>query len=273
MMTVKELCGKIGLPDELTEKAVLSGYCEYASFSKRFCDANDYEKAYAEWNESYGVNDKDGIVTLALMLNGARMTYESYSEKKIQQKIFFDTMKCFSRFCEEFRETYGRYGFDRGFWTGRQLSMRLFRIDALEYELCGTDGKKEISVHIPSDADLKEKSVERSLEESEKFFEKYYPEYKGAEYHCTSWLLSPSLLPLLPSKSNIRTFASLFEVKDFYPDDESYKVWLFKDGKIGIQDAPQNTSLQRSVKNFVLSGGRIGEGHGVLKKRNGGERR
>lgn len=264
-MTIRELCEKIGLPKELTERAVSSEYGEYAVFSKRFCDANDYEKAYAEWKEGYGAKDKDGIVTLALMLEGARRTYEGYLQKKIPQTIYFDTMKCFSRFCEEFRETYGRYGFDRGFWTGHQLSMRLFRIGALEYELCETEGKKEISIHIPSDADLKEKSVEKSIEESEKFFENYYPEYKGAEYHCTSWLLSPSLLPLLPSKSNIRAFAALFAIKDFYPDDESYKVWLFKDGKIDIQDAPQNTSLQRSVKSFVLSGGRIGEGHGVLK--------
>jgi hypothetical protein len=263
-MNTDELCEKIQLPSELKKRVSLTDRTGFASFSSRFCRADEYDRAYGEWKEKYEKEDRDGIIALALMLDGACKTYADYEKKKIPQEIFVDTMKCFTRFCGEFYVSYAHYGFDRAFWTGRQLSMRLFRVGALEYELCDGEGKKEISVHIPSDADLREEAVRRSLKAAHEFFAAYYPDYDGVEYHCTSWLLSPALTPFLPPDSHIRKFAAMFAIKDVYPDDESYKEWLFKNRDIRIQDAPENTSLQRAVKRFVWGGGKIGEAHGII---------
>lgn len=265
-MNIKELCEKIEIQEEVANRTLTTCYREYEGFADRFCNTGDYEAVYGEWTDLYGKNDVDGLLTLGVMLCGACKSYENYKNKGISQKIFIDTMKCFSRFCNEFYETHGRYGFDRGFWTGRQLSMRLFRIGCLEYELCESDGKKEIAIHIPSDADLSVETVKHSLSEANVFMNEYYPEYADADRHCVSWLLSPSLFELLPSKSNIRNFALLFQIKDVDQEDESYKLWLFKNDKIQIKDVPQNTSLQRAVKRFVLAGGKIGAAHGVLIK-------
>ena len=98
-------------------------------------------------------------------------TYEHYQKAGISGQTFADTMKCFPRFVREHKESFGDYGFDRAFWPGRQLSMLLFRLGALEFELipeAKTDDEvpekeavrafhlpvKEIGVHIPSDADI-----------------------------------------------------------------------------------------------------------------------
>lgn len=78
--------------------------------------------------------DEDGWTMLYFMLQAARRSYEKYRIRDIPDDIFTATMRCFSRFIGEYREMYGRYGFDRDFWTGRQLSLRLFRLGELEYE-------------------------------------------------------------------------------------------------------------------------------------------
>ena len=99
-------------------------------------------------------------------------------------------MKCFPRFVREHKECFGDYGFDRAFWPGRQLSMLLFRLGALEFELIPetkTDDEvpekeavrafhlpvKEIGVHIPSDADISPARVQISFMFANMFFAKY----------------------------------------------------------------------------------------------------
>ena len=44
-------------------------------------------------------------------------------------------MSCFTRFVNEYKESFNKYGFDRGFWTYRQLAMLLFKVGILEYEI------------------------------------------------------------------------------------------------------------------------------------------
>lgn len=71
--------------------------------------------------------------------------------------------------------SFGCCGFDRDFWTGRQLSLLLFRLGELEFEIVSEDGEKaELSedekhshyllhVHIPSDADLSPERCDESF--------------------------------------------------------------------------------------------------------------
>ncbi len=201
-------------------------------------------------------------------LESARRVYEKYRSLGISERIYIDTMKCFPRFMDECQARNGSRYFERSFWTYRQTSMRLFRIGALEYEMVREkgDGALDIHVHIPSDADLGEPSVDASLKEAEEFFRRYYPAYDGVDYVCHSWLLSPALGRLLPEGSHILAFQRRFDVSRVDEDDESYFRWLFQSTEdTPLSALPERTRLQRAAKAFLMDGGKIGAGYGRMR--------
>ena len=204
---------------------------------------------------------KRGYIELGLSLEAALDTRAGYREAGIPDEIFLATMGCFSRFVREHRESFGRYGFDRFFWTFRQLSRGIYRIGELEFDLhCGHENA--LGIHIPSDARLA--SCRESCRRALDFMKRFHPDFCFDRFHCHSWLLSPELKKLLDPSSHILAFQSDFTLEDVDLDSEGYKLWLFKRGGLALQDAPENTSLQRRAKAHLLSGGKIGEAAGYI---------
>lgn len=235
-------------------------------------DGTDRNPAAAGHDRSSGSAAAGCFGSCAMLychLESARRAHEKYRAMGISERIFIDTMKCFSRFMNECQVRYGSRYFDRSFWTWRQTGMRLFRLGALEYEMSGkrADGFPNIHMHIPSGADLSEPSVNASLREAEEFFRCYYPAYDGAEYVCDSWLLAPALKSLLPENSRILAFAGRFDVTHVNEEERPYMEWLFQaPDDTPLDDLPERTSLQRAAKAYLLRGGTIGEAYGVLRK-------
>lgn len=268
MIKLKTLCGKIAMPEEVTEKVIAA--TENMDFSllkksvEKFRSRESRMDGIKELRTKLG-EDPLGFKMLAYMLTAAGFTYDQYTEKQIDEKIFFDTFACFSRFVKEHRVSYGCYGFDREWWTPRQVAMQLFRIGELEYEMIEKDGKNQISIHIPSDAKLTRENCWTSLQNAFAFFRKYYPEYYNVNYICNSWLLSPNLKQVLDEHSNILMFQSAFQVTKFNPDDVEFMGWVFKNPAIPVEELPEKTSLQRNLKAYLKSGGKIGCAFGILK--------
>ncbi len=175
-------------------------------------------------------------------------------------------MRCFTRFIEECRKKNGRMFFDRGWWTYRQISMNLFRIGELEYQFKEHDGENVIALHIPSDADLSEEAVDESMRQAAIFFRTYYEEYKYKKYTCNSWLMSPALRPLLPERSNILSFQERFDIVQEDREDQEYIEWLFQvPVDTDHRELPADSSLQKKVKELLLSGGAIGSAYGFME--------
>ena len=150
MESLKEICSRIELQKE-AEKAILAME-EKQEFSQedkeilRLTEAENWEKARESLKKSIG-EDPQGMKILCCMLKAAAISLEKYREQEIEDRVFDDTMKCFTRFVEEHKASYGIYGFDRDFWTGRQLSLQLFRLGELEYEKKGhKEGERYISI-------------------------------------------------------------------------------------------------------------------------------
>lgn len=208
--------------------------------------------------------DEKGLKMLLCMLKAAAYSYEKYKIHGISDRIFADTMKCFTRFVKEHKVSYGYYGFDRDFWTGRQLSLLIFRLGELEFEKCVKDEEYLIGVHIPSDGSLSGENCEESVRQSRSFFERYDKRFAGVPYTCYSWLLSPALKELLPADSRILRFQEMFRIEHIYQEETAYKEWVFKRRDISPEEMPEDTSLQRKMKEHLLNGGWIGEAEGVL---------
>lgn len=120
---------------------------------ERLTAASTAREAYLQLRENLQ-EDEDSWKMLLCQLEAAELCRENYQRQEIGEEIFVDTMRCFSRFIRECYEMSGRFAFDRGWWTWRQLCMSLFRLGDLECELCTGEGERVISLHIPSDADL-----------------------------------------------------------------------------------------------------------------------
>lgn len=231
---------------------------------KLLTEKDFYESAEKELQTLLSPDEK-GVKMLCAMLKAASVSYEKYLKAGINEQVFIDTMKCFTRFTNEFKSQKGYFGFDRSFWTGRQLSLCLFRIGELEYETTVTDdGKNVIYMHVPSDCDLTDEKVDFSLVSAKAFFEKHYPRYAASEYRIHTWLLSSSLKLILPQTSKIIQFQKRFDICEENPSD-GYKFWVFGDSNVKPEDFAEKTTLQRGIKRYVLKGNVMTEAAGILK--------
>ena len=165
--------------------------------------------------------------------------------------------------------SYGYYGFDRDFWTTRQVHARLFRLGELEYELLEEDGCRRISLHIPSDVRLESSLLNESVSLSHFFLDRYFPEWAQCDYFCESWLLSGDLKQLLPQQSRILMFQQAFDIREQSEASKDYLEWVFhvavgQTEKISLQELKEETSLQRRLKDYVCKGGAFHNGEGIL---------
>lgn len=267
-ISIEELCEGIELQNEV-KSAVLDFY-QHFDFSAvdSYLQMLKNKETQAEARDSLKAvfgNDNRQIKILSCMLFCAAELYAWYREKGISEEIYFDTMKCFTRFIEECKTMTGVYAFDRDWWTSRQVGGTLFRIGALEYEMKEFNGQPVISLHIPSDANFTEESCNSSIAMAKDFFATYFEEYADADYICHSWLLAPELKELLCENSNILKFQRRFKIQKVDYGDTGYIEWVYKVKNCAIQDLPEKTSLQKRMKQYLLQSNQIGLGLGIME--------
>ena len=267
-MDIHTLCEKIYLQPEIKSRVLaFSTDFDFNSVDKQLKDFQNYEKM----SEALGAlqtilgEDEDNIKILACMLKASADVYEIYKEKGISDKIYFDTMKCYTRFVDETYKMTGKLYFDRYWWTTRQAGCHLFRIGELEYEMKHIDGDIIIGIHIPSDVDFSPSAIDDSIARARQFFAIYYPELSNAEYRCRSWILDSQLKGMLNESSNILNFQNRFEIYDKGEVGTDFIEWLYHTKSTDYDTLPENTSLQRNMKKHLLSGGAIRNAYGRLR--------
>lgn len=267
-MTFSELCNLIEFPQDVVKRLsdIDDGLsdAERNSYVMRLTDVSEYDEAWRQLKQRLR-DDSCGLKMLCVMLNAACVSYKNYRQLNIPDNVFVATMKCFSRFASEYMRQYGCFGFDREFWVGRQLSLTLFRLGELEYELTNHNNVKEVALHIPSAADISADKVDESLNLARKFCQEYFPAYANVPYVITSWVLCPAISQILPPCSNLVKFRERFDIVAFAAD-EGYKLWVFGSENLKTQDFPQNTTLQRGLTAYIRDGGKMGEWTGVLRQ-------
>ena len=260
-MNLETLCRNIGLA-QAAQMAVLETpqVLPAALLEAVTCPATA-EKAGREI-VAYGDPARRGLDVLAYYLMAATKTYDAYRRAGIDDTIFFDTMACFSRFVGEYCESHGVYGFDRAWWAYRQLSMTLFRIGSLEYEYKDEDG--EVHLHIPSGVDLALPVCAASLAQFHDFTRQYNPVWLERPISVHTWLLSPALEALLPPQSKILQFQHCFRLERWNREDLGFLTWVYGREETDYSKLPENTTLQRNMKAYLLRGGQVGTARGLL---------
>lgn len=276
---VAVLCRQINMPDEVTIQITdIISNCDFTPITDAFNKLFDIAVGNEAFEsiEAFCKKEHNGLKSLAVYLMAALHTKELYEEKGIDTKIYIETMIMFTRFVNEYKNSYGIYGFDRGFWVYRILAINLFRIGELEYEMYrmwqGIEGhfitgEYVLYVHIPSDAILTRENLDKSYHMAGEFFKKFFKEFKYKCFYTHTWLLSKELKKLLPETSKILLFQSDYEIISIDEEDTSFMRWVYKRKYEDLHELTENTSLERNIKKHLLAGGKIGSGAGMFEKK------
>ena len=153
-------------------------------------------------------------------------------------------------------------------WSSIVVRANLIKLGRLQYETKTAEdfyackdiaaGENIIGMHIPRGQPLFPEDVNKSITEAKKYF-------GNAKFVCETWLLGKELGDYLKPESNIANFRNHFNVVKTL-DTESIYHFLFNDTskKPDIPKLPQDTSLRKSVKQAMLSGGHFHDAVGVL---------
>lgn len=213
-------------------------------------------------------------VFLALASKRARV---DYIERGISEEIFWDTFADMKYKTKECREIKGVWGNFVAFWYPIFYRCDIVKLGRLEYEnevyqgetyekagfrLQRGDGIKNI--HIPSSGEPFD--LNARVESYKKAYRFFKPEGGILCCQCHSWLLFPKWKEILTKNGNILSFQRDFDIISSEEEDEFADCWrLFgADYEKPLEEYPEKTSMQRDVKKYLLSGGKTGEGFGIL---------
>lgn len=266
-MNVLEFWEKIGLPKRLIEKTLQLNVTEK--------EYNRLYRIYQEDHESFflEVLKKENCAMWFLWIYShmACEVHSCYIEQNIPEEFFWDTFQDIAFWCDNYEKEYGQTGLGEYGWFTRHIDMTLFRLGRLQFEVMEMEygvgegleriekGTPIINIHIPQGEPLIWQECEKSL--------KIAREWWGTDrlYVCHSWLLYPQLDEVLSEQSNIREFRKHFKVlrTDYNEREAEWRIY----GKVlkNIVDYPEETGLQKRVKEYLLRGKCLGNGWAILK--------
>lgn len=268
-MKMQEMMSKIRLPEETQEEVLQNvlAEAEYQEYKELFY--RDNKRFFEIWDNRE--NRFQWILPFYIRL--ACEVYEKYQEKGISDQIFTDTFYDITIWNEECYRKYSVYGLEEAKWVANSINMKLFRLGRLQFEpiilekdLCGEKvylpkGSRVLNMHIPAGEKMDYNACLNSIEDAKEFFGDTYEAYM-----CDSWLLSPVLKEFLSEDSNIVKFQNLFEIMKVYHDYPQAEQRIFLDVQTDKEKYPENSSLQREAKRYILEGKDLGIGIGAFYK-------
>ena len=202
------------------------------------------------------------LVERVLEKNGAR---------GIPREVTIDTLRDVNTWIENYRDYYGGLGVMATNWMQYHFTGDLFQMGRLQFRIApakdGEPGEYTIETHIPQGPGLTVENCYESFHRAVDFFARYFPEYDPKCIVCHSWLLCPKLSEILDQDSKIVRFMQMW-IQNPWPADESNHAMKMVFGydftRDQLPDAPENTSLQRNLKRYLLSGGQIDKSAGYI---------
>lgn len=219
-------------------------------------------------------------VWLLFLVEAAIPVREAFAADGIAEQIFWDTFADLRYKVLECKEVQGVWGNFVAFWYPIFYSRDIVKLGRLEYEnytysedspyekngYTVKKGDKVKSIHIPSSGEPFDEAAR--LDSYKRAYEFFKGELNGGPLVCVchSWLLYPPYGKILPPKSNIVSFQRDFDIVGQETSEEFDDAWrLFgAEYKKPLTELPERTSMQRAFKNYLLEGGKAGEGKGIL---------
>ena len=215
------------------------------------------------------------------LLMAAEPAEKTYEIRGISKKVFLDTFEDLWYKMIECKNTKGVWGNFVFWWYPIFYRLTIYKLGRLEYELhpypgkepyIWSDGERTIevkpgdkvcSIHIPfSKEPFDEAARLASYQAAQDFFG---PDRQFIAF-CDSWLLYPPMKSAWPEGGSTLSFNGDFDIIDSSEGDNSKPTWriFFAAAEGPVEDLPEDTRMQRGLKKYYLSGGKNGEGFGVI---------
>lgn len=147
------------------------------------------------------------------------------------------------------------------------VERELTEISKAEWELCLSDKDPVLRIHIPPDGSFDHESIQRAYRRTREVFAASYPELAFKAFFCSSWLMSDDLYEILKPTSNILGFQSDFVKIPWKSSGGLVFMFAFSAGPsipADIDSLPEETSMQRKIKERYRNGGYVHEGAGFF---------
>ncbi|MGL1890089.1 MAG: acyltransferase domain-containing protein [Spirochaetaceae bacterium] len=197
---------------------------------------------------------------------------DRYVDRGIDLKVFTDSMSDINVWSNGYFKSSGKVGLTGTGWVRKSLMLELFKLGRLQFEVGRLDKNiggypvltRCLYIHIPEGEKLDITSCQASLDMAKGFYKTHYKkEYNVAA--CHSWLLNENLKRILDKDSNIIKFSELFNfIKNEEKGTQAMERVFGNYSKPSV-DMPENSSLQKKMKSFLLSGNTIGLGYGIVE--------
>lgn len=132
-----------------------------------------------------------------------------------------------------------------------------------EWECILNSGDYVLSVHIPKNTDVTHEAVKRDFNSALVRAKRIFPKQNINHLMCCSWLLDFTLEKLLGENSKIVGFGKEFLRFPVKSNGEEHKLFVFPGFNGSLEELPEETSLQRKIKERLLSDGHIYSTAGV----------
>ena len=118
-------------------------------------------------------------------------------------------------------------------------------------------GDQCLSLHIPRGADISAANMTKALKSAREIVKQRYPEHTGLYLFGSSWILDPKLREILGENSKIGQLVGMFHKYPQKSGGDGVFGYVFPKKYESIETLPEDTSLQRKLKEVYLSGGYI----------------
>ena len=202
-----------------------------------------------------------------------------YDEKGYPLRYLEDMAQNLKHYLWDCYKNYGVWGTYIGWWLIAHYKLKCFTIGRLQYkpkrivEANANDqfplvvGQPIMDVHVPPSGPLTPELCHASYDEAVKFFREHLG-YTETIICISTWLLNPDLKELLPPTSNILAFARDYTLLKVSIDETYHTLHFAFDIPAlpeDLNDLPEKTSLQRSLKAHIMAGHKLKSGYGAFR--------
>ncbi len=244
-----------------------------------------------KWSKLEGMPPLFILSTLAISL---KPVFDKFIKMGFSESVFYDTMSDVKIWGEDYRTHHnGDIGVSEINWLQLHFSCQIFKIGRLQYQISkyyfekSTEyngvtfkyGDRCYNIHIPRGAKLDSVSCKKSITLAIDTLEDIFRDIQTDIMMCHSWLLSPYNQKFVAPNSNIAKFAKMFKIVGESDEVEQHFRWIFdirEDNKIfakckkkngyyyNLENFTPKTSLQVAAKNYIMAGGELSGGKGLL---------
>ena len=180
-------------------------------------------------------------------------------------KNYTDDEGAFDAAIEETDEAWIGYPYgERGYVKSEKVVLK-----KTEWEKYLEPGDPVVGLHIPPGGGMTEEKVNDAFAEAKEFLANCYPEFKYKAFKCESWLMDPMLAKILGDDSNIGKFVNRFTPICIKSGGRGVFNFVFlqpNPAAVVVENLPEETSLQRKIKQLYLDGGCIYEMYGYIPR-------